>query len=354
MRRQQEQMRQQQQMQQQQRILQQQRARQASEQARAAQQKAIRDQDKRRQFSQRQNMTQKLQQQKAMEQNNRASTQRRLTQERLVQQKKLQKNRQEREQKNRDIGVLALIGSAPEISMSPQLSERIRNVTRKPANDNNPIKVTAGNTGNINRPSGKKTGSGGGDSGRPSFKLTKVFNQNAKPLSKDIALRLMTLDAAKKRAGSIIRDKQKMKDRLFLIKKNKEERRLANLRKAEKERLDKEKNSISNNSGKLYHYTSSKYVDSILKNGLKPGASGKVFTTPDKTKSGLQAQIDLSLPPNRGTPDAVIEIDMKILKQMGIKIPDTSLVKRDFNMPGGGQEVIFDTLIPPEAIRRIK
>lgn len=189
MRRQQEQMRQQQQMQQQQqRILQQQRARQASEQARAAQQRAIRDQDKRRQFSQRQNMAQKLQQQKAMEQNNRLKTQRRLTQQRLVQQKKLQKNRQERERKNSDIGALALIGLAPKTSMSPQLSERIRNVTRKSANDNNPTKVSAGNTGYINRPSGKK--SGNGDSGRPSFKLTKVFNRSAKPLSKDVASRL--------------------------------------------------------------------------------------------------------------------------------------------------------------------
>lgn len=37
--------------------------------------------------------------------------------------------------------------------------------------------------------------------------------------------------------------KQKMKDRLFLIKKNKEERRLADLRRKEKERLDKEKNN---------------------------------------------------------------------------------------------------------------
>jgi len=38
--------------------------------------------------------------------------------------------------------------------------------------------------------------------------------------------------------------KQKMKDRLLLIKKNKEERRLADLRKKEKERLDREKEVI--------------------------------------------------------------------------------------------------------------
>jgi hypothetical protein len=29
-------------------------------------------------------------------------------------------------------------------------------------------------------------------------------------------------------------------------------------------------------------------------------------------------------------------------------------VRRDFNMPGGGPEIIFDTLIPPEAIGRVR
>ena len=105
---------------------------------------------------------------------------------------------------------------------------------------------------------------------------------------------------------------------------------------------------------KLYHYTSSKYADSIAENGLRPGASGKVFTTPDGTKSGLQAQIDLALPPNRGVPNALMEIDTKTLQNMGIRIPNSTQVKRDFNMPGGGQETVFDTLIPPEALRRVR
>ncbi|MFH0342669.1 MAG: RHS repeat-associated core domain-containing protein [Chromatiales bacterium] len=112
---------------------------------------------------------------------------------------------------------------------------------------------------------------------------------------------------------------------------------------------------VANIPGKLYHYTSSKYADTIVENGLKPGISSKkVFTTPDGTKSGLQAQIDLALPPNRGVPDALLEIDTRTLNQMGVKVPGATPVGRDFNMPGGGQEVTFDTLIPPEAIRRVR
>ena len=112
---------------------------------------------------------------------------------------------------------------------------------------------------------------------------------------------------------------------------------------------------VANIPGKLYHYTSSKYADTIVENGLKPGISSKnVFTTPDGTKSGLQAQIDLALPPNRGVPDALLEIDTRTLNQMGVKVPGATPVRRDFNMPGGGQEVTFDTLIPPEAIRRVR
>ncbi len=34
--------------------------------------------------------------------------------------------------------------------------------------------------------------------------------------------------------------------------------------------------------------------------------------------------------------------------------PGATPVRRDLNMPGGGQEVTFDTLIPPEAIRRVR
>jgi RHS repeat-associated protein len=111
---------------------------------------------------------------------------------------------------------------------------------------------------------------------------------------------------------------------------------------------------IGNEPGKLYHYTSSKHADGILENGLQPGMSGKVYTTPDGTKSGLQAQIDLALPPNRGIPNALFEIDAKSLSRSGVKVPDATTVRRDFNMPGGGQEVVLDNLVPPEAIKRIR
>ena len=112
--------------------------------------------------------------------------------------------------------------------------------------------------------------------------------------------------------------------------------------------------AVESTPTKLYHYTFNRYVDSIIENGLRPGASGKVFTTPDSIKSGLQAQIDLALPPNRGLPDAVLEIDTKTLQNMGVNVPPSSMVKRDFNMPGGGQEIIFESLIPPEAIKKIE
>lgn len=70
--------------------------------------------------------------------------------------------------------------------------------------------------------------------------------------------------------------------------------------------------------------------------------------------SGIQAQIDLALPPNRGVPDALMEIDTKTLRNMGVDVPGSTQVRRDFNMPGGGRETVFDSRIPPEAIKRVK
>ncbi len=104
---------------------------------------------------------------------------------------------------------------------------------------------------------------------------------------------------------------------------------------------------------KLYHYTSAN-PESILKNGLQPGSSGKVFTTPAGNLSPLQAQLDLALPPNRGLPQNLLEIDVQTLKNMGIEIPQGQQVTRMFNMPGGGTEVVFPHAIPSEAIRWVK
>jgi len=96
---------------------------------------------------------------------------------------------------------LAVLGSVSRTSISPQISQRIRNLTQKPGNNNYRTKATAnikqkavnaknttGNGKNISRISGNKAGGGG--SGKSSFKLTKAYNQSAKPLSKDVALRL--------------------------------------------------------------------------------------------------------------------------------------------------------------------
>jgi len=105
----------------------------------------------------------------------------------------------------------------------------------------------------------------------------------------------------------------------------------------------------------LYHYGFSTAADDIAKQGLRPGiSSGKVFTTPRGDLSPLQAQIDLALPPNRGLPDALFEIDVPTLRRMGIDVPASTPVYRNYNMPGGGLENVFDVRIPPEAIRRVR
>ncbi len=88
--------------------------------------------------------------------------------------------------------------------------------------------------------------------------------------------------------------------------------------------------------------------------GLRPGASGKVFTTPQSNFSPLQAQIDLALPPNRGLPNAAFEIDAGKLRQLGIDVPAPTQVGRSFNMPGGGLEVPIEGRVPAEALRRIR
>jgi hypothetical protein len=111
--------------------------------------------------------------------------------------------------------------------------------------------------------------------------------------------------------------------------------------------------SVSETQSKLYHYTSADPT-TIVREGLVPGASKKVFTTPAGKLSPQQAQIDLALPPNRGLPQHLIEIDVTTLQKMGIEIPDATLVGRKFNMPGGGMEVIFPQKLPAEAMKVIR
>ncbi len=107
-------------------------------------------------------------------------------------------------------------------------------------------------------------------------------------------------------------------------------------------------------SQKLFHFTQARNAAGIAKGGLRPGASGKNFLTPDGSLSPLQAQLDLAIPPNRGLPDALFEVDVQTLRRLGIDVPAPSQVGRSFNLPGGGQETLIDSLIPPEALRRIR
>jgi hypothetical protein len=87
-----------------------------------------------------------------------------------------------------------------------------------------------------------------------------------------------------------------------------------------------------------------------MEQGLKPGASGNVYTTPMGNLSPTQAQIDLALAPNSGLRGHLIEIDVS-MRSMGIQIPAAQPVGRMFNMPGGGTEAVFTHAIPPGALR---
>ena len=103
----------------------------------------------------------------------------------------------------------------------------------------------------------------------------------------------------------------------------------------------------------LYHYTSAGNAESILQNGL--GAGGRsTFATPAGNLSPVQAQIELALPPNRGYPGALFEIDTTRLQQLGIS-PAVG-PQRIMSTPtagGGGIEYIFNQPIPPSAIRQV-
>ena len=99
-----------------------------------------------------------------------------------------------------------------------------------------------------------------------------------------------------------------------------------------------------------FHYTFRKYLEAIEKQGLRPGT----YATPTGSLSPLQATIDLALSPNRGLPDAVVRIDLAGLRRAGFKIPDITQVGRSFRMPGGGAEMVFPYVIPPQFIKVIK
>ncbi len=103
----------------------------------------------------------------------------------------------------------------------------------------------------------------------------------------------------------------------------------------------------------LYHYTSAGNAESIVQNGL--GTSGRqVFTTPAGNLSPVQAQIELALPPNRGYPSALLEIDTARLQQLGINpVAGPQRVMSTPTAGGGGVEYIFNQPIPSSAIRQV-
>jgi RHS repeat-associated protein len=106
-----------------------------------------------------------------------------------------------------------------------------------------------------------------------------------------------------------------------------------------------------------YHYTYSQYVASIEQTGLRAGS----YLTPTGNLSALQAQLELALPPNSGLPDAQIEVDLAGLRQAGYDIPPitrvTNVVQgangRVYSMPGGGYEMYFSYVIPPQFIKSV-
>lgn len=104
----------------------------------------------------------------------------------------------------------------------------------------------------------------------------------------------------------------------------------------------------------LYHYTGARNVETILNNGLQPGRSGQLFTTPTGNLSPVQAQIELALPANRGYPGALFEIDTLRLQQLGINpVTGAQRIMSTSTAGGGGVEVIFNQNIPREAIRQM-
>lgn len=104
-----------------------------------------------------------------------------------------------------------------------------------------------------------------------------------------------------------------------------------------------------------FHYTSSRWIESITTNGLRKGS----YATPNGSLSPLQASLELALPPNRALPDAAIRIDLAGLRKAGYEIPTPTRVSstvtgaggRTYSMPGGGYEIQFPYSIPAEFLK---
>jgi len=93
---------------------------------------------------------------------------------------------------------------------------------------------------------------------------------------------------------------------------------------------------------KLYHYTRAENVENILQKGLGYDRP-LTWTTPAGNLSPVQAQIELALPPNRGYPNALFEIDTATLQKLGINpAVGPQRIMSTPNAAGGGIEYIFN------------
>jgi len=104
---------------------------------------------------------------------------------------------------------------------------------------------------------------------------------------------------------------------------------------------------------KLYHYTRAENVENILQKGLGYDRP-LTWTTPAGNLSPVQAQIELALPPNRGYPNALFEIDTATLQQLGINpAVGPQRIMSTPNAAGGGIEHISNQPIPLSAIKQV-
>lgn len=107
--------------------------------------------------------------------------------------------------------------------------------------------------------------------------------------------------------------------------------------------------------GEAFHYTDSKWLNSMMENGLREGT----YATPNGALSPLQRTLDLALPPNRPLTNATVRIDVAGLRAAGYEIPQVTRVSgtvtgaggRVYTMPGGGYEMKFPYGLPPEFLR---
>jgi RHS repeat-associated protein len=99
-----------------------------------------------------------------------------------------------------------------------------------------------------------------------------------------------------------------------------------------------------------FHYTRPGNAAAIAEDGLRTGS----YATPNGGLSGVQAQIDLALPPNRGLSSSVIRVDLDGLRAAGYEVPEPTLVGRSYGSPGGGYEMQFPYVIPPEFLKVIR